>query len=119
MSDSKQRASLLNLRRPDTDEKKPLLVPASAPTTPALEEALLGREGTHREPEPKPQPEPRQEKEPTTPVTFHLPIRLRDRIRMTARVKNMTQLEVAKAALEAYLDSHPVSEAEIRALLSL
>jgi predicted transcriptional regulator len=52
-------------------------------------------------------------------VTFHLPIELRDRIKVTAQAKQVTMLEIATAALEQYLERNPVSEADLRRLLGL
>ena len=118
MSDNKHRASLLNLRRPGANEKQALFVPTSV-AAPELEDALLGKEGGLHPSAPEIEHELRQEKESTIPVTFHLPVRLRDKIRMTARAKNITMLEFAKAALETHLERHPVTEAELRALLNL
>jgi hypothetical protein len=44
---------------------------------------------------------------------------MRDRIKLTAQAKGVTQLELAKAALQEYLDKNPVSEQDLRRLLNL
>jgi len=56
---------------------------------------------------------------PTVPVTFHLPIELRDRIKITAQAKQKTMLEIAVEALQDYLDRNHVSESDLRKLLGL
>lgn len=105
--DSKPRSVLSEL-------KKPLLQP-SIPPSEALEARLLGATGGTA-----PAPlEPRKSKEPTVPVTFHLPVKLRDRIKVTAQAHDRTMLEIAVEALETYLDRHPVTESDLRRLLGL
>ena len=103
--------------------KKPLLQPQS-PVSPALEQRLLGGGGTPLAPHPEPiqaapSPPPVRKKAPTVPVTFHLPVDLRDKIKVTAQAKQMTMLEIAIEALNDYLSKHPVSEADLRRLLGL
>lgn len=132
--DTKSRSVLSEL-------KKPLIQPAPTPVPDALEQRLLGvataaRPQTVVEPPPPPSPaaaapvqdfappvaEPpsaRRSKLPTVPVTFHLPVRLRDRIKVTAQAQQRTMLEIAVEALEGYLERHPVSEQDVRRLLGL
>jgi hypothetical protein len=101
--------------------KRPLLTnqPQSVPTV--LEEKLLGPEHGREVtiPEPSRNILERSGKVPTVPVTFHLPIAMRDRLKLTAQAKGLTQLEIAKTALQEYLDKHPVSEQDLRRLLNL
>ena len=58
-------------------------------------------------------------KTPTVPVTFHLPIELRDKVKLTAQAKQTTMLEIAVEALNDYLSRNPVSEADVRRMLGL
>jgi hypothetical protein len=102
--------------------KRPLFEP-TASVSAALEEKLLGTA-------PKPQPPPAAEppsaparpprgKTPTVPVTFHLPVALRDRVKITAQAQQRTMVEIACEALERYLEENPVSENDLRRLLGL
>lgn len=122
MSGEPKRSVLSELKRP--------LMQAPAAVPPALEERLLGR---------TPQPDPgapppssaggtaaamereprRPARKPTVPVTFHLPIELRDRIKVTAQAKQRTMLDIAVQALTEYLDRNPASESDLRRLLGL
>jgi hypothetical protein len=108
--------------------KKPLLQPPNL--IPAeLEEHLLGTaappatesEALRPETEIQPTPSGRRSKArvPTVPVTFHLPVELRDRIKITAQAKQKTMLDLAVEAFDDYLDRNPVSEADLRRLLRL
>jgi len=112
MSDQPKSRSILS------ELKKPLIQPAAA-VDPVLEQRLLG--GPHAAPAPaSPPPDTRAKaKIPTVPVTFHLPVRLRDRIKITAQAQQRTMVEIAVEALESYLDRHPVSEDDLRRLLGL
>jgi len=104
--DPKHRSVLSELRKP------PLMQPAG--TVPAaLEEGLLG---SVSEAQPA---RTRKEKVATVPVTFHLPVALRDRLKVTAQARQKTMLEMAVEALEDYLGRRPVSEAELRRLLGI
>jgi hypothetical protein len=98
--------------------KKPLLQPNPGASQ-ALEDKLLGTSGTAPALAPEPPPMPRKAKEPTVPVTFHLPVKLRDRIKVSAQAQQRTMLEIAVEALEAHLDRHPVTETDLRRLLGL
>jgi hypothetical protein len=112
--------------------KKPLLQPPTLVPA-ALEEHLLGT-ATAPYPATKPgslppeaeiPPEPpisgRRSKTrvPTVPVTFHLPVELRDRIKITAQAKQKTMVDLAIEAFADYLGRNPVSEADLRRLLGL
>jgi hypothetical protein len=112
--------------------KKPLLQPPNL--VPAgLEEHLLG---TTPAPQPVSEPEafrpvteihseriasgrPSKVRVPTVPVTFHLPVELRDRIKITAQAKQKTMVDLAIEAFADYLERNPVSEADLRKLLGL
>ena len=122
--DLKPRSVLSDLRKP--------LLQAPASISPALEERLLGGAagaGFAVAFEPPPDPvapampgpvqSPARKKVPTVPVTFHLPVDLRDKIKVTAQAKQMTMLEIAVDALNGYLAQHPVSESDLRRLLGL
>lgn len=119
MSGDTKRSVLSDLRRP-------LLQPSSVVPA-ALEEKLLGgaSSGSVALPAPEPRPvEPApaaqsRAKAPTVPVTFHLAISLRDRLKITAQAQQRTMVEIASEALEEYLSRHPVSEADVRRLLGL
>jgi hypothetical protein len=110
-SDSKRTSILGELKRP--------LLQPSGPVSQRLEEQLLGTQETGRE---VGQPVPNRA-EParvaTVPVTFHLPVELRDKIKLTAQAKKKTMIEIAIEALQTYLDKDPVSEADLRRLLGL
>jgi len=54
-----------------------------------------------------------------TPVTFHLPVELRDKIKLTAQAKQKTMVEIAIEALRTYLEKNPVSESDLRRMLGL
>lgn len=118
MSDQSKPRSVLS------ELKKPLIQPTSA-VNPELEQRLLGGDRLPPPAPPAPEPpppvaEPRAKgKAPTVPVTFHLPVRLRDRIKITAQAQQRTMLEIAVEAFESYLDRHPVSEQDLRRLLGL
>ncbi|SRR5581483_2690789 len=107
---------------------KPSLVqPAAAPPPAELERKLLGdtpepeRETVAIEPAPRMEGpgERRRGKVPTTPVTFHLPIELRNRIKLTAQAKGMTMTDFVIDALEIHLEKNAISEADVRRLLGL
>jgi predicted transcriptional regulator len=55
----------------------------------------------------------------TTPVTFHLPVELRDKLKLTAQAKQKTMVEIAIEALRTYLEKNPVSESDLRRMLGL
>ena len=111
--------------------RKPLMQPTDQ-VSPELEERLLG---SSRQPAPKapsvetgpsqapaisPVAQPHGKRRvPTVPVTFHLPIELRDKIKITAQAKQRTMLEIAVEALQEYLDRNKVSEDDLRRLLGL
>ena len=126
--DIKPRSVLSELRRP-------LLQPNSGISA-ELESRLLGStaspitEAGRSSPQlPLPAPAPatpvavppsaKKAKSATVPVTFHLPIELRDKIKLTAQAKQMTMLEIAIDALNGYLGHNPVSEADVRRMLGL
>jgi len=111
--------------------KKPLIQPAGA--IPAgLEERLLGSTKevpglspvaaaagiTTRTAQEGARPAAKQ-RVPTVPVTFHLPIELRDKIKITAQAQQKTMLEIAVEALQDYLNRNKVSEEDLRRLLGL
>lgn len=115
------------------DLKRPLIQPASAVSS-ELEERLLGSTGAagaaaapvHPEEAPVQQDGPggrsrrgSKARVPTVPVTFHLPVELRDRIKITSQAKQKTMLEIAIDAFQDYLERNPVSEADLRRLLGL
>jgi hypothetical protein len=108
-----------------SDLRRPLLQPPSTVSA-ALEEKLLGVPAvTPSSPPPASAVESGEDtrstrgKVPTVPVTFHLPIALRDRLKLTAQAQQRTMVDLASEALEQYLDHHPVSEAAVRRLLGL
>jgi hypothetical protein len=111
--DAKRNPSVLSgLKRP--------LLQGDATATRALEEHLLGPEpsasiGESQEPAVGLKP-PRV---PTVPVTFHLPIDLRDKLRITAQAKQKTMVEMAIEALRTYLEKNAVSEADLRRMLGM
>ncbi len=105
--DSKPRSVLSELKKP--------LLQHTMPPSEALEARLLGVAAGAA----PAAAEPRKAKEPTVPVTFHLPVKLRDRIKVTAQAHDRTMLEIAVEALENYLDQHPVTESDLRRLLGL
>ena len=122
--DTKPRSVLSELKRP--------LLSQPQTVSQTLEERLLGpmAAAPALEPPPAATPEPltvketpkeapKKAKEPTVPVTFHLPVKLRDRIKVTAQAQQRTMLEIAVEALEGYLDHHPVTETDLRRLLGL
>ena len=118
--DFKPRSVLSELR-------KPLLQPPAA-VSPALEERLLGPAPAPSFPDPVAPAQPAaavavapaaRKKVPTVPVTFHLPVDLRDKVKVTAQAKQTTMLEIAVEALNEYLTKNPVSEADFRRLLGL
>lgn len=94
--------------------KRPLLAPAPQAAQSALEEQLLGQGS----PGPEAQPARRQ-KVPTVPVTFHLPVELRDRIKIAAQAKRRTMLDIAVEALNEHLARNPVTEQDLRRLLGM
>jgi hypothetical protein len=115
-----------------SDLRKPLAQPTSS--VPAgLEERLLGSVTTAAAPsdshvlpsvagtptKPESGKGTTRQRVPTVPVTFHLPIELRDKIKITAQAKQRTMLEIAVEALQDYLDRNQVSEADLRKLLGL
>jgi hypothetical protein len=79
------------------------------PVSPSLEGPPASTESTKRT----------RQRVPTVPVTFHLPIELRDKIKLTAQAKQRTMLEIAVEALQDYLERNQVSEADLRKLLGL
>jgi hypothetical protein len=106
-----------------SDLRKPLAQPTSS-VPPGMEQHLLGRSaaGSERvDASAGPESGKRASKQrvPTVPVTFHLPIDLRDKIKLTAQAKQRTMLEIAVEALRDYLDRNQVSEADLRRLLGL
>lgn len=107
--ESKVRSVLSELKRPL------LAAPASAAQSP-LEEHLLGQGS------PLPNPEAaaaRRQKVPTVPVTFHLPVELRDRIKIAAQARRRTMLDIAVEALNEHLARNPVTEQDLRRMLGL
>ena len=118
-----------------SDLKRPLMQPHSGISA-ELENRLLGtalpvaaepKPAMAEPPAPAVQAAPRVEapvaakkaKTPTVPVTFHLPIELRDKVKLTAQAKQTTMLEIAVEALNDYLGRNPVSEADVRRMLGL
>lgn len=118
-----------------SDLKRPLMQPHSGISA-ELENKLLGtalpvvsepKSVTPDPPAPQAQAMPRVDapaalkkaKTPTVPVTFHLPIELRDKVKLTAQAKQTTMLEIAVEALNDYLGRNPVSEADVRRMLGL
>lgn len=99
-----------------SDLKRPLIQPMAVPSQ-KLEDHLLGADATT--------PPTRQEDRATTPrvvttpVTFHLPVELRDKLKLTAQAKQKTMVEIAIEALRAYLEKNPVSESDLRRMLGL
>jgi len=116
--DTKPRSVLSELRKPQ------LIEPSSAVPA-ALEEKLLGGgqgSGTAAvlaKSEPVEPARGKRTKVPTVPVTFHLPVELRDRIKLTAQAKQKTMLELALEAFQEYLGRNPVSEQDLRRLLGM
>lgn len=80
-------------------------------------QVLLSEAGTANRPESG--KDTKKQRVPTVPVTFHLPIELRDKIKLTAQAKQRTMLEIAVEALRDYLERNQVSEADLRKLLGL
>jgi len=117
MPSDPKRSVLSELRRP--------LIQPSATVSTALEERLLGSapketasstsSGTERQ---VTRPKAKQ-RVPTVPVTFHLPIELRDKIKITAQAQQKTMLEIAVEAFQDYLQRNKVSEEDLRKLLGL
>ena len=101
-----------------SDLRRPLMQPG-ATSSQKLEEHLLGSD------QPTVAMEvPRQEhrappRTVTTPVTFHLPVELRDKLKLTAQATQKTMVEIAVEALRTYLDKNPVSESDLRRMLGL
>lgn len=102
-----------------SDLKRPLMEP-TAISSAKLEEHLLGPKQPADVAELPPQ-EPRvpAPRTITTPVTFHLPVELRDKLKLTAQAKQKTMVEIAIEALRTYLDNNPVSESDLRRMLGL
>lgn len=102
-----------------SDLKRPLIEPVT-PTPKELEERLLGIQE-----KPPAVPPSLQDQRgtngrvPTVPVTFHLPVELRDKLKLTAQAKQLTMVEIATEALRAYLDNNPVSEQDLRRMLGM
>jgi hypothetical protein len=102
-----------------SDLKRPLMQPGAI-SSQKLEERLLGPEQAtpvletssqeHRMTAPR---------AVTTPVTFHLPVELRDKLKLTAQAKQKTMVEIAVEALRTYLEKNPVSESDLRRMLGL
>jgi hypothetical protein len=102
-----------------SDLKRPLMQPVAV-SSQKLEEHLLGAEQAttpmevaqqeHRAATPR---------AVTTPVTFHLPVELRDKLKLTAQAKQKTMVEIAIEALRTYLEKNPVSESDLRRMLGL
>ena len=102
-----------------SDLKRPLMQPVVV-SSHKLEEHLLGTEQAtipaevaqheHRAATPR---------AVTTPVTFHLPVELRDKLKLTAQAKQKTMVEIAIEALRTYLEKNPVSESDLRRMLGL
>jgi hypothetical protein len=110
MSSEQRRSILSNLAKPSLAQPRSI-------ATPAAEEKLLGY--AEAPVAPAPIADVRKEKVPTTPVTFHLPIDLRDKLKITAQAKGTTMLELVREAIEKHLSDNPVSEADLRKLLRL
>ncbi len=112
--DTKPRSVLSELKRP--------LLQSAGALPPGVEEHLLGR-GPSRNPPPAPvssEPAPvRRPKAPTIPVTFHLPVDLRDRLKVTAQAKQRTMLDLAVEALSEYMSRNPVTEQDLRRMLGI
>ena len=102
-----------------SDLKRPLMQPGPI-SSQKLEERLLGSEAPSAAMEISQQENraaaPRTV---TTPVTFHLPVELRDKLKLTAQAKQKTMVEIAVEALRAYLEKNPVSESDLRRMLGL
>ncbi|MBM3738126.1 MAG: hypothetical protein FJW39_20280 [Acidobacteria bacterium] len=110
--ESKPRSVLSELKRP--------LLAHSVPVSGDLEDHLLGRGGAVPAPDPASLPgASRKAKVPTVPVTFHLPLELRDRLKVTAQAHQRTMLDIAVEALNDYLSRNPVTERDLRRLLGL
>ncbi len=101
-----------------SDLRKPLAQPTSNVPV-GLEERLLGSVTTPAESSDESGKRITKKRVPTVPVTFHLPIELRDKIKLTAQAKQRTMLEIAVEALRDYLERNQVSEADLRKLLGL
>jgi hypothetical protein len=100
--------------------KRPLMQPVVV-SSQKLEEHLLGGEQGATTPMEAPQQEHLAEipRAVTTPVTFHLPVELRDKLKLTAQAKQKTMVEIATEALRSYLEKNPVSESDLRRMLGL
>jgi hypothetical protein len=118
MSSDNRGSVLANLR-------KPSLVQPVQQVNAALEEKILGpapsesSSGASAHPvaapiNTEPAVQTRRPKEPTTPVTFHLPIKLRDRIKKTAQAKGITMLELVTEAIEVHLDKNRPTVEELK-----
>ncbi len=118
MSSDNRGSVLANLR-------KPSLVQPVQQVNAALEEKILGpaqpesSSGTSAQPAAERLPaeravQTRRSKEATTPVTFHLPVKLRDRIKKTAQAKGITMLELVTEAIEVHLDKNRPTTEELK-----
>jgi hypothetical protein len=102
-----------------SDLKRPLMEPGPA-SSHVLEKRLLGEEEESGAGEVVPPADRRTAaRVATVPVTFHLPVELRDKLKLTAQAKQKTMVEIAIEALRAYLEKNPVSESDLRRLLGL
>ena len=102
-----------------SDLKRPLMQPVAV-SSQKLEEQLLGTEQATTPIEVAQQEHHAAVPRPvTTPVTFHLPVELRDKLKLTAQAKQKTMVEIAIEALRTYLEKNPVSESDLRRMLGL
>lgn len=101
-----------------SDLKRPLMQPVSV-SSQKLEEHLLGAEQATTPMEVAQQEHHAAPRPVTTPVTFHLPVELRDKLKLTAQAKQKTMVEIAIEALRTYLEKNPVSESDLRRMLGL
>ncbi len=98
-----------------SDLKRPLVQPVAV-SSQKLEEHLLGSEQEEVNQQDHRVNTPRVV---TIPVTFHLPVELRDKLKLTAQAKQKTMVEIAVEALRSYLEKNPVSESDLRRMLGL
>lgn len=112
MSSNERRSVLSSMPRPSLNQ-------TVVPVAPEAEQALLGGRSSETVVPVSSVESKTRGKIPTVPVTFHLPIEMRDRLKVTAQIKNTTMLELAREAFRRFLDENPVSEADIRRALGL
>ncbi len=101
-----------------SDLKRPLMEPVAI-SSQRMEEHLLGTGSTNTGEIPQQEHKTSAPRTITIPVTFHLPVDLRDKLKLTAQAKQKTMVEIAIEALRTYLEKNPVSESDLRRILGL